>query len=174
MKEFYFIRHGQTDHNLKAGKKEEQSPDIPLNDNGRGQARSIEPLIASLPVKRVCCSPFRRAQETKEIITQRLLVPHHEIKDLGECTTQIWDEMMAFGKGDISEAQEPIRSFFERVQRGLNEALHQEGPVLVVAHGGIHWALCLLLNPTEHDWIIDNCVPVHFTFNGQWQAKKLI
>jgi hypothetical protein len=28
----------------------------------------------------------------------------------------------------------------------------------------------------EHEWSIDNCVPVHFTVeqSGQWRAKKLI
>ncbi|MEI8366272.1 MAG: hypothetical protein WCF65_07615 [Parachlamydiaceae bacterium] len=71
-------------------------------------------------------------------------------------------------------SQEPVKSFMQQVLNGVNQALSQPGPVLIVAHGGIHWAMCCFMN-VEHEWAIDNCVPVHFFMgeNGKWQAKKL-
>jgi broad specificity phosphatase PhoE len=54
-KEFYFIRHGQTDHNC--GKIEGEHLDIPLNKKGRSQAIAIEPLVTNLALRLVWSSP---------------------------------------------------------------------------------------------------------------------
>jgi probable phosphoglycerate mutase len=174
-KEFYFIRHGQTDHNLR-GVKEDHPPEIPLNDTGRMQAKEIEPLIASLPVKIVCSSPFRRAQETKEIITANLDAIHHEFEDLGECTSKIWFHMSKRGMYAPLPEDGPAREFMERVRRGINQALALPGPILIVSHGGVHWALCCLMGIEEHHWSTQNCTPIHFSIepSGKWIAKKLI
>ncbi len=41
-KEFYFVRHGQTDYNIIEEKRKEDHPDdIPLNETGKNQAKSI-------------------------------------------------------------------------------------------------------------------------------------
>ena len=97
-KEFYFVRHGQTDHNLLEGKHKGDHPgDIPLNATGRNQTKLIQPTISTLPIKTVCSSPLKRAQETTEIITSHLQVHHHENSDLGECSAQIWKEMVQLG-----------------------------------------------------------------------------
>src|SRR5437899_12962529 len=91
-KEFYFVRHGQTDYNLLADESEHPAH-IPLNATGRTQARAIEPIVASLPIKTVCFSPMKRAQETKEILSERLVVEYSEIGDLGECSGKVWEKM---------------------------------------------------------------------------------
>src|SRR3989338_1461541 len=97
-KEFYFVRHGQTDHNLLEGEEKGDHPaDIPLNQTGRGQAATIEPMIALLPIQTICVSPMKRAQETKEIITARVEAPHYEVEGLGECSGKIWQEMGRLG-----------------------------------------------------------------------------
>ncbi len=168
-KEFYFIRHGQTDYNVSLTKVDHE--DIPLNTTGRLQAQTVEPIIASLPIKSVCCSPLRRAKETKEMISTRLQATHYELADLGECSLSIWQKMTAF-----HHTQHEVQAFMERVVQGINHALSLEGPVLVVAHGGIHWAICSFMDITDHDWIIDNCRPVHFSLDssGKWQAKQLL
>lgn len=57
-KEFYFIRHGQTDHNKSAPKIDHE--DISLNDIGWQQANEIESIIAALPIKTICFSPLKR------------------------------------------------------------------------------------------------------------------
>ena len=65
--------------------------------------------------------------------------------------------------------------FMQKVRYGINEALPKEGPVLIVAHGGTHWAICCFMK-VHHDWVIDNCQLVHFSISatGEWQAKILM
>ncbi len=175
-KEFYFVRHGQTDHNISsANRKTDHPSDIPLNATGRSQALAIEKTIAALPIRTICASPLRRVQETKELICTNLLVPHHNIEDLGECTALIWDTMAALGMYSPLPEEGIVRAFMDRVKNGLNHALSLPGPVLVVAHGGVHWALCHLMGIQQHNWVIDNCVPVHFYLesNVTWRAKML-
>lgn len=172
-KEFYFVRHGQTDGNVAVIKAD--YGDIPLNPTGREQARAIEPLVATLPVKTVCYSPLRRAVETREIACTRLLVNHAEVVNLSECNKQIWTEMTAIGKEAHKSTQEPVYGFMQRVLSGINQALSCEGPVLIVAHGGVHWATCCLMEIDEHNWVSENCVVTHFIprEDGSWSARKL-
>jgi len=175
-KEFIFVRHGQTDHNLlEEEKKGDHHANVPLNETGRGQAKAIEPIIASLPIQTICASPMIRAQETKEIITARLQAPHHIIENLGECPFKIWKAMFQLGMHSPIPQEGDVRLFMNRVQDGINTALALPGPSLIVAHGGIHWALCSLMQIKNHEWNLMNCGIVHFTYqkNGQWTAKKL-
>ncbi len=176
-KEFYFVRHGQTDYNILEGKnKGDHREDISLNQSGRNQAMSIEPIIASLSIQTVCSSPFKRAQETKEIVFSKLQGAHHEISDLGECSAQIWKEIVKLGMYCSLPEEGIARQFIDRVKRGINQALSLRGPALIVAHGGVHWAVCCLMGIEEHEWLVGNCVPVHFFLdpNGKWKARKLI
>ncbi len=172
-KEFYYVRHGQTDHN--AAKLTTDHLDIPLNSVGREQAHGIAELIASLPIKTVCFSPLKRAKETKNIVTTGLIAPEYEILDLSECSGQVWIEMTSLGKSAFTHASEPVKTFMRQVQNGINHALSQTGPVLIVAHGGVHWAMCCLME-VDHEWAIDNCVPIHFAHDevGTWKAKRLL
>lgn len=175
-KEFYFVRHGQTDHNLIEGNdKGDHHGHIPLNATGREQAKAIEPIIATLPIRTVCASPMKRAQETKEIITARLKAPHHELEHLGECTASVWQEMRRLGMHSPLPQEGIARQFIDRVQLGIHTALALPGPTLIVAHGGVHWAACCLLGIKDHEWAIDNCTIVHFSMltHGKWSAKKL-
>jgi uncharacterized phosphatase len=174
--EFYFIRHGQTDHNCSSSNLKEDHPgDISLNATGRVQAQCVAPLLSALPIKTICSSPLRRAQETKEIATAQLEAEHFAIDDLGECSAQIWKEMAQRGMHAELPHAGMVRQFMDRVLRGINQALSLPGPTLVVAHGGVHWALCCLMGIEEHEWSIGNCVPVHFRWDaeGKWIAKKL-
>lgn len=172
-KEFYFVRHGQTDGNAAAVKQDHG--DISLNVTGRKQARMIEPIVSSLPVKTICYSPLKRAKETHEIACSSLTAAHAEVTNLSECNTQIWQEMTTLGKHAKATSKEPVYSFMQRVLKGINEALSCHGPVLIVAHGGIHWAICCLMEIDQHDWIIDNCVLTHFSIkeDSRWTARKL-
>lgn len=172
--DFYFIRHGQTDHNLLPREvRGDHPPETPLNHTGVGQAKAVEPIIANLPIRTICASPMTRAQQTKEIISARLSAPHHEIEELGECCSETWQEMRALGMYAKIPSQGKAALFVEKVRKGVNEALAKPGPTLIVAHGGVHWALCCLMGIQEHDWATDNCVPIHFVFKGRWIAKKL-
>lgn len=172
-KEFYFIRHGQTDENFNLSLTSRRE-DIPLNQAGVAQAKDIEPLVALLPIKSICFSPLQRAKQTKDICCSKLgPIAQYELPNLSECDLEIWQQINALGVAASTCTQEPVCSFMKRVRIGINEALSKEGPVLIVAHGGIHWAMCCFMQVT-HNWVIDHCVPVHFScVSGQWTARKL-
>ena len=175
-KEFYFVRHGQTDHNILEGEVKGDHPeDIPLNTVGKNQAAAIEPMIALLPIQTICTSPMKRAQETKEIIAARLSVPHYEIGNLGECSGKIWKEMARLGMYSPFPNNGEVRLFMERVRDGINHALSLTGPSLIVAHGGVHWAICCMLGIENHEWAVSNCTVVHFSIgtHEKWIATKL-
>lgn len=175
-REFYFVRHGQTDHNILEGKhKGDHSAEIPLNQTGKEQATRIEPLIASLPIQTICASPMIRAQQTKELITPRLRAPHHAIEELGECTAKEWGTMAQMGMYSPLPEEGAARFFMDRVRQGINKALTLEGPILIVAHGGVHWATCCLMGIQSHDWSIPNCAVVHFSIgnDGNWNGRIL-
>lgn len=174
MKEFYFIRHGQTDHNASSKIKEDHCPEVSLNAIGKEQAKAIQPLVGQLPIQTICSSPLKRAQETKEIITENLkAIPYYTMHELGECTALIWYELSllkTLGQPGIN-----ARSFIDQVRKGLDQILSLPSPTLIVSHEGVHLALCYLLDIKDHDWIADNCAIIHFyqINDKDWQARKL-
>lgn len=174
--EFYFVRHGQTDHNASEGHSKIDHPyHIGLNQAGKIQAAQIEPIIAKLPIQAICASPLKRAQETMDIIASHLTAPHYDIYDLGECTASIWNEMVRNGMHTPLPPEGEARIFIEKVRNGINYVLSLPSPALIVAHGGVHWALCCLMGIQNHPWTIGNCSIVHFAINdqGKWIAKTL-
>lgn len=64
-KNFFFVRHGETDWNRD--KRIQGQSDIPLNDLGREQARSLVPFLSSLKLERAFSSDLSRAFETAQI-----------------------------------------------------------------------------------------------------------
>jgi probable phosphoglycerate mutase len=65
VKTVYFVRHGQSADNVAPVF---QSPDSPLNEKGREQARLIADRASKLSFDALISSPFRRARETAETI----------------------------------------------------------------------------------------------------------
>jgi uncharacterized phosphatase len=176
LREFYFVRHGQTAHNLLEGKdKGGNIEQISLNETGKEQAKSIEPLIFSLPIQSVVGSPVRRAQETKDIITARLQAPYYEIENFGECTDVIWKELRNLNADTPYPDMGAIHNFLEKVRTGLHLALSIPGPALIVSHGGVHKAICYLLKVQDYDWHIENCEVVHFLKKDDknWIGKRI-
>ncbi|MGD2169517.1 MAG: histidine phosphatase family protein [Chlamydiota bacterium] len=169
-KEFYFIRHGQTNYNKSLTKVDHA--DISLNLTGKKQAIQCAPLIKKLPIQTICCSPLKRAKETKELLLPKS--KHTESSDLGECTAQVWKEMTSLQSHAYTQGSSSVKEFLDRIQQGLNFALKQQGPVLIVSHGGVHWGICFWLQIRNHNWTVDNCLPVHFSMNEDtWIAKLL-
>jgi len=65
------VRHGETDWN--AQHLLQGASDIPLNDNGRAQARAAAPELARIaPVKRIVSSDLSRALETAHIFADAM------------------------------------------------------------------------------------------------------
>lgn len=128
-----------------------------------------------MPIQTVCASPMKRAQETKEIIAARLSAPHYEIDDLGECSGKTWKEMARLGMYSPFPNDGDARFFMERMRNGMNHALSLPGPSLIIAHGGVHWAICCLMGIENHEWAVSNCAVAHFSIgpHGNWTATKL-
>ena len=64
---FYFIRHGETDWNLK--KMVMGSTDIDLNQTGIDQATEAAYIIQNIELSKIYSSPLKRAYKTSEIIS---------------------------------------------------------------------------------------------------------
>jgi len=160
-KAFYFVRHGQTDHH-----RDQDS--ISLNQKGIQQAMDFRPWLKNLTFSDVLCSPLQRARETC-----RILLEHSDKKEiyshnLRECTTAVWKSMT--DPSDTRNTPE-AEAFREQVRAAFVEIAAFSGTPLIVAHGGIHFALCELLQIKNHAKYIDNCQLAYFTFTGRhWSA----
>lgn len=143
---FYYLRHGETDWNLRG--LAQGRTDVPLNETGRAQARAACALVESLGISTLCSSPLQRALETAEILQDRCGVRLEVIEDLAECG---WGACEGQSKGEwfhgwrsgetTPKGAEPYDLFLKRALRGLNLALTLPAPVLIVAHGGVYWAI---------------------------------
>ncbi len=175
-REFYFLRHGQTDQNtLKVPFTEER--DIALNEHGKKQARALASSLALLPIHTICYSPLQRAKETMDLGAVELKEVHRvEISALKECAPHVWPVMTQAEV--MPPASAAVQHFFDQVLSGVRAALAHRGPVLLVAHGGVHWALCQQLGvcPDQYNWKMSNGAVAHFTYSqgGVWQAETII
>jgi broad specificity phosphatase PhoE len=66
-KTVYFVRHGQSEHNIAPVF---QSPDSPLSPEGMRQARRIADRVSRLAFEALIASPFLRARETAEAVAR--------------------------------------------------------------------------------------------------------
>lgn len=145
---FYFIRHGQTDWNLE--NKIQGHINIPLNEAGIKQALNAAPFFIDKGITRIITSPLARAHKTAEIINETLKVPlytHEGLKErcLGELEGTLKNNA-ALANIDTNYTQqakssELIDDFKIRIMNTLNEILSEDEITLIVAHGGIYWAL---------------------------------
>jgi probable phosphoglycerate mutase len=84
------VRHGETDWN-KAGRFQGQI-DIPLNDNGRGQAAAARDFLSNVTINRAWSSTMSRPTETAEIILQaHANVPLSQTEGLVEIGHGLWE-----------------------------------------------------------------------------------
>jgi broad specificity phosphatase PhoE len=163
-RDFYFLRHGQTDWN-RLGLMQGQT-DMPLNGLGLTQARKAAALLADAGIATICTSPLKRALLTAEIIAARLHVPIRVIAGLKECAFGIGEGsprgewLESWRRGGRLDGAESHAAFIERTLGGLNEALRQPGPVLIVAHGGTYWAVQRATGLDRLD-TVPNGLPIH-------------
>lgn len=71
--EIFIFRHGQTDWNIEG--RIQGHLDIPLNDTGREQARSLIEPLRRLKIQALLASDLSRASETAAIIAESLRLP---------------------------------------------------------------------------------------------------
>ena len=163
LKSFIFLRHGETDWNrqhIVMGQT-----DIPLNEKGLMQASLAAKLLKNISFTSIAVNPLMRAIQTAQIISKSTSTTI--IENLKECS---WGIMEGQPKGDGSWVHNwrndfPIKNaelfsiFTKRVIAGLNQALKLPGPVLIIAHGGVYWAIQQALQLPFID--LANCTPVY-------------
>jgi broad specificity phosphatase PhoE len=146
---FYFLRHGETDWNK--ARRLQGLTDVPLNARGEEQAELARTVAAGLGLKSIAVSSLTRARRTAEIVNRDLgllVTPYDSLRefDVGPyegSTDGSWLEQW-FADG-VVEGPESFGDFRDRVLGGMIEALALEHPVLIVAHGGVFWALQRML-----------------------------
>jgi broad specificity phosphatase PhoE len=158
MGKLIMVRHGESEGNRD--RRFTISPDVPLTDLGREQARRAALQIAERfrPVKLIS-SPFRRARQTSEIIAATLgleiEVVHdlHE-RDLGVLKGESYDVLREMVKRD--PAYDAAQGWLWRPERGESyedvrrrvvgaidaiRARHPDDEIVIVSHGGVMLSL---------------------------------
>jgi probable phosphoglycerate mutase len=171
---FYFLRHGETDHNVH--KVYDDFAEVHLNENGRRQARQVQRILRSLHIATVCCSPLLRAQQTKHIVLENKDILDVTLDELRECPGSLWRLFLASETRKLTlEEWQIINEFIERVKNGLEKVLTHRSPILLIGHGGIYWALAHLLQ-IQGERKIGNCVLTYISPEGSenWKAEPII
>ena len=140
---FVFIRHGQTDWNLK--NMLQGHTDIPLNETGHAQAQNAVSILSEKGISRIVSSPLIRAHKTAEIINEHLRVSLQIIdgfkeRSVGVLEGTIKDKSMDathWYKNPIENA-EHVDEFKARIASALHEVLDPTHTTLIVAHGGVY------------------------------------
>src|SRR5205085_941242 len=114
---------------------------VPLTEEGRGQARALAELLRDVPLDRAIVSKLRRTRETAAIVLDGRGVPAEESELLSEIRTGRLRDIPearleeafvgAFGPKITRRSRflagEAFGPFLERVERGLDELLADEG-----------------------------------------------
>ncbi|MCX7342761.1 MAG: histidine phosphatase family protein [Proteobacteria bacterium] len=164
-KSFYFMRHGETDWNRRHIYMGQT--DIPLNEFGIQQARQAAKLLEGIEFTSIASSNLIRAIHTAQIIAEKVSKPITIIDDLKECSLGTMEGLTKENNKFLdlwsnSKACNGIEEFYdfkERVVRGLKTALELPGTVLIIAHGGVYWAIQDALRLPFQD--LSNCSVVY-------------
>jgi len=151
-------RHGETDWN-KSGILQGWL-DVPINAQGRQQAREMARSYSGTKFQAVWSSPLARARETAEIIATALQLPPPSLleglkerhfgaiqgipkNELAEFNPALLEQILRRNPAAQFVGGESMDEFAERVLDALTDiaARHQGERVLVVTHG---WVLDIL------------------------------
>jgi probable phosphoglycerate mutase len=174
---FWFLRHGQTDWN-RTGRCQGRR-DVPLSMQGEAEAHAAAPYLQGLGINAICSSPLKRARRTADIIAGRLGVPVLEVPGLEEMDVGPYEGVadyswVAAWREDKPVAGiEPFSDVRRRVTEAANRALATASHVLIVAHGGVFWALQHLCRSPFTP--LGNCRPAHVAPVGEtsWRIEML-
>lgn len=171
----YFIRHGQTDWNLS--RLMQGRTDIPLNAQGRIEAKKTAEALKDVTFDKVFCSPLSRALETCKAVVGKfpITVDARLIeRNFGEYEGKSLQIMIDEGFWKETGTQtinggESLSRVISRVYSFLDEITekYSEKNVLIVAHGGIGMVVksYFLGKPEDGDYfnyIVRNCEVLTF------------
>ncbi|MCF0125762.1 MAG: histidine phosphatase family protein [Clostridia bacterium] len=141
----YIVRHGQTDWNIE--KKTQGHTDIPLNENGRNQAKRLAQSLQNVNIDKIISSDLIRAKETAKIINEQInkeIIYDKRLREINyglleginrdTLTPDVWDTFNNFPEKLKAEDKESI---FSRVKECFDEILNDKENILIVTHGGV-------------------------------------
>ena len=173
----YFIRHGQTDWNVR--ELMQGQTDIPLNDTGRAQAKQMAKTLEGITFDAVFCSPLSRAIETcKAVVDESQIALDKRLAErcFGEFEGESIYVMRArqFWNATVEQKfdrAESLQDFIARVHAFLEEITQKYAGknVLLVAHGGVGMAVQSYFLGAPQDgnylnYLVANCQVL--TFNN--------
>jgi len=176
VRQFHFLRHGQTACNAS---RIFQGPQEPLDATGLAQAERAGRVLAAsgAPIATIVFSDMLRTRQTAEIVGRSL--PHAVPHALAQLRERNFGELVGTSSAhlawDCDPAQgESLAAFVERTAAGLQDALDRPGPVLVVAHGGTLHALAALLQVETTAALFANAHPLRLDrATHGWTATPL-
>jgi probable phosphoglycerate mutase len=150
----YVARHGETDWN--ATNRWQGHTDVPLNAQGREQARALAAALRAAGVVAIVASDLSRAQETASIIGAELSVPiayvdsalrersfgcfegltREECERLHPEAWRMWKAERRPPVGAEAPEQLAVRAV-EAIERVAQRVARDDAPALVVTHGGV-------------------------------------
>ncbi len=143
----YLIRHGQTEWNKL--KVMQGRTDIPLNEVGISQAKTLGEKIKNVKFAKVFCSPLLRARQTFEnlggrqcidvVYDDRLLERNYGEFEKTEKSSFDYNLFWNLTKNVKYKRAECAKDFFDRVCDFIKmlENEYAEKDVLVVTHAGV-------------------------------------
>ncbi len=187
------IRHGRTDFNASGrfmGQK-----DVPLDEQGVSQARSLASALHRWNPVCIYSSPLSRALDTARPAASRLEIPLVRDErwlevDLGKLAGLTWEEAAerlpdyhqerTSGRECLPPGGEPTTAVQKRAADGLRHIArrHPNQSVVVVSHGGTIKSLLswILSAPLKEKWRMDiangSLSVVRLTSRG-WQISSL-
>lgn len=170
---FYFLRHGQTDHNRQ--RICQGQTDVPLNPAGLAQAEEAAVILVKEEPVTMTTSDLTRVRQTAEPVAQCLGLKASLDVNLRERGFGIFEgkriegQLWSFDHPSI----EAIEAFVDRSLLGFRAALTTDN-ALVVTHGGLRRVLAGSLDLDLPYWTGHNALPLRFTREASgWKAEAL-
>lgn len=115
------IRHGITDWNLV--RRYQGHTDVPLNEQGREQARELAMMLEKMPIAAIYSSDLVRAYETAKIIAEGRSIPIYKLRELRETHFGNWEGLT------IEEIHEKFPEDVERLKKDPIHGLRPGGGI---------------------------------------------
>lgn len=163
----YLVRHGETDWNL--ANRIQGHTDIPLNENGRQQAKALAQRLAEEhQIDVIYSSKQKRALETAQIIGAKLEIEPipteglqevclgswegytwRQVRELFPEEYEAWYKSRRYLKPPCGESYQQV---LDRVLPVLMQIwLQEEGNALIVTHGAVIMSLLSYLHNTPFE-----------------------
>lgn len=171
--QFYFLRHGQTEHNRK--RICQGHTDVPLNDTGLAQADAAAAVLAKVKPFAMIASDLMRVRQTAKPVAALLDMDVAIDPGLRERAFGIFEDRPIEGQlwSFDHPSIETIEDFVDRSLAGFEAALTADN-VLVVTHGGLRRVLAAALDVDMLYWSGHNALPLRFTKKSSgWNAEAL-